>query len=264
MNLKTTTLVIATVGCTLLVATPSFAGQFAQNHPRRAQVLRRDNHLNNAINRDRGQLGGNYGALKTEQRGIRQQEQQDARADGGHITQQQQQQLNGEENTLRSQVRQDYTGQGSAFGRGYGRGGGAGAGGWGGGRPGGGQPGGGFGGGNPGGGVGYGGGNSGGSGQPGGGWGGGGGGGGTFAQKHPRRAEVLGRDNNLNNAINQDRGQLGGNYQALKTDDRSIRQQEQADARANGGYITGTQKQQLNQEENQLRQQIGQDYTGAR
>jgi hypothetical protein len=249
MKLKTTTLLIATVGCTLIGTTPSFAGQFQQNHPRRAQVIHRDNHLNNAINRDRGQLGGNYGALKTEDRGIRQQERQDARADGGHITRQQQQQLNGEENTLRSQVNQDYNGRGSAFGTGYGRGGGGGG-------FGGGHPGGGFGGGQPGGGggIGYGGG-----GQPGGGFGGGGG---TFAQNHPRRAEVLGRDNNLNNAISQDRGQLGGNYQALKTDDRSIRQQEQSDARANGGFITSLQKQQLNQEENQLHQQIGQDFTG--
>jgi hypothetical protein len=256
MKLKTTMLLVATVGCTLIGTTPSFAGQFAKNHPRRAEVLHRDNHLNNAINRDRGQLGGNYGALKTEQHGIRQQEQQDAHANGGYITHQQQQQLNGEENTLRSQVKQDYTGRGSAFGTGYGRGGGAG--GWGGG-----HPGGGFGGGQPGGGggIGYGGG----GGQPGGGFGGGGGGfggGGSSAQNHPRRAEVLARDNNLNNSINQDRGQLGGNYQALKTDDRSIRQQEQQDAHANGGYITSTQKQQLNQEENQLRQQIGQDFTG--
>jgi hypothetical protein len=246
MKLKTTTLLVATVGCALIVTTPVFAGQFAKNHPRRAEVLHRDNHLNNAINRDRGRLGGNYGALKTEQRDIRQQEQQDAHANGGYITHQQQQQLNGEENTLRSQVRQDYTGQGSAFGTGYGRGGGYGGG----------RPGGGFGGGQPGG--------FGGGGQPGGGFGGGGigYGGGSFAQNHPRRAEVLGRDNNLNNSINADRGQLGGNYQALKTDDRSIRQQEQQDAGANGGYITRTQKQQLNQEENQLRQQIGQDFTG--
>jgi hypothetical protein len=198
---------IASAGIAIAASAPAFAGNFAQNHPRRAEVLGRDNHLNNAINRDRGRLGGNYGALRTEQSGIRQQEQADARANGGYITRQQKQQLNGEENTLRSQVQQDYTGRGSAFGTGFGRGG-------------------------------------------------------QFAQNHPRRAEVLGRDNNLNNAINQDRGQLGGNYTALKTDDRSIRQQEQADARANGGYITSTQKQQLNQEENQLRQQIGQDYTG--
>lgn len=183
---------------------PSFAGKFAHNHPRRAEVLRRDNRLNGDINRDAGRLGGNYSALKTEDQGIRRQEQADAAAHGGHITRQEQQQLNGEENTLRSQISQDYTGKGSGLG-----------------------------------------------------------GGSTFAQKHPRRAEVLGRDGNLNNMINQDKGQLGGNYSALKTDDRSIRTQEQQDARANGGYITRQQQQQLNQEENQLKQQVSQDYTGS-
>jgi hypothetical protein len=205
--MKAKVLGILAIATTMAVgaSTPSYAGNFAQRHPRRAEVLGRDNHLNNAINRDRGRLGGNYGALETEQRGIRQQEQADARANGGFITQQQKQQLNGEENTLRSQVRQDYTGQGNAFGTGYGRGG-------------------------------------------------------NFAENHPRRAEVLGRDNHLNNVINQDRGDLGGNYSALKTDDRSIRQQEQADARANGGFITPTQQAQLNQEEGQLRSQINQDF----
>jgi hypothetical protein len=204
MNSKVT-LVAAMLTLVSINNLPAQAGNFRQNHPRRAEVLGRDNHLNNAINRDRGRLGGNYGVLRTEQQGIRQQEQADARANGGYITQQQKQQLNGEENTLRSQVNQDYTGRGSAFGTGYGRGG-------------------------------------------------------NFATNHPRRAEVLGRDNNLNNSINADRGQLGGNYSALKTDDRSIRQQEQADARANGGYITSQQKVQLNQEENQLRQQVNQDF----
>lgn len=172
--------------------------------------------MNSAINRDRGQLGGNYRGLETEQRGIRQQERSEARANGGFLPSQQQQQINGEENGLHQQIRQDYTGAGNAFGTGYGRGGGFGGGGY--------------------------------------------GQGGNFAMNHPRRAEVLGRDNNLNNAINADRGQLGGNYNALKADDRSIRQQERFDAQANGGYITGQQRQQLNQEENQLCQQVNQDY----
>ena len=209
---KLTVLFVASLGATSL--TPSFAGQFQRNHPRRAEVTRRDRNLGGAINRDRGQLGGNYSALKTEQNGIRQQQRADVRANGGYITKQQKQQLNGEENTLRNQVGQDYNGQGNAFGRGNGRGG----------------------------------------------FNGGGNGGGNFSQNHPRRAEVLGRDNNLNNQINQDRGNLGGNYSALKDDDRSIRNQERADSRANGGYITQTQKQQLNQEENQLHQQVGQDF----
>jgi hypothetical protein len=81
----------------------------------------------------------------------------------------------------------------------------------------------------------------------------------SFDRNHPRRAEVLRRDSRLNNKINRDRGDLGGNYGALKSDDASIRQQEQSDAKANGGYITPLQQQQLNQEENQLTKQIRQD-----
>ena len=82
-----------------------------------------------------------------------------------------------------------------------------------------------------------------------------------FVQNHPRRAEVLGRDANLSYSINKDEGHLGGNYGALSQDDKSIQRQEQMDARANGGYITTQQQQQLNQEENQLRSQIQQDYS---
>ncbi len=81
-----------------------------------------------------------------------------------------------------------------------------------------------------------------------------------FAQNHPRRAEVLHRDNRVGGRLNADAGQLGGNYSSLKQDQRSIRQQEQSDASANGGYITRSQKQQLNGEESQLNQQIRQDY----
>ncbi len=206
-----------------------FGDKFEDSHPRRSEVLGRDNRMNYAINRDKGQLGGNYSSLENQQRRIRQQEQADARANGGHITAQEQRQLNGEERSLRNQVSQDYTGQGSAFGGGQGRGEGFG---------------------------------------PNSGFGGNGGlgrGGYHFGDKfednHPRRSEVLGRDNSLNSAINRNRGDLGGNYNTLKTEDRSIRQQEQADARANGGYITTQQQQALNQEENQLRQQVTQDRT---
>ena len=86
---------------------------------------------------------------------------------------------------------------------------------------------------------------------------------GVFATNHPRRAEVLGRDRALNRTLFSDRGHLGGNFGSLRQQDRSIRQQAQADAKANGGYITSAQKQQLNQQENGLRQQMNQDYRGA-
>jgi hypothetical protein len=82
-----------------------------------------------------------------------------------------------------------------------------------------------------------------------------------FVQNHPRRSEVLGRDANLNYAINKDEGHLSGQYGTLNREDHQIVQQEQADARANGGWITTQQQQQLNQEENQLRNQIQQDNT---
>ena len=80
-----------------------------------------------------------------------------------------------------------------------------------------------------------------------------------FAQKHPRRAEVLHRDNNINNRINKNEGKLHGQYNQLKAEDQGIRHQEQADARANGGHITRGEKHQLNKEENQLNKQITQD-----
>lgn len=80
-----------------------------------------------------------------------------------------------------------------------------------------------------------------------------------FEAEHPRRAEVLHRDNRINGTLNADAGKLGGNLGSLKQDQQSIRQQEQADAAANGGHITKAQQQQLNTEENQLNQQIRKD-----
>lgn len=82
---------------------------------------------------------------------------------------------------------------------------------------------------------------------------------GNFQKNHPRRAEVLHRDRNINNRINADRGNLDGHYGQLKREDRSIRRQEQRDARINGGYITKGQQHQLNREENRLNRQIRRD-----
>jgi len=185
-----------------VLATPSWADNFQQKHPRRAEVLRRDNGLNRQISNDRGQLGGHYGQLQRQDQGIRRQEQRDARMNGGYITSGQQTQLNREENGLQRRVDRDNSGNPIQ---------------------------------NP---------------NP---------NGNSFAQNHPRRAEVLGRDNRLNNQISNDRGDLSGQYSTLKQEDRSIRSQEQQDASQNGGFISTTQQQQLNQEENQLQRQINQD-----
>jgi hypothetical protein len=81
-----------------------------------------------------------------------------------------------------------------------------------------------------------------------------------FEENHPRRAEVLHRDNRIGGSLNADAGKLGGNYGSLKQQQQSIRQQEQADAKANGGYITKGEQGQLNSEENQLNQEIKTDH----
>ena len=82
---------------------------------------------------------------------------------------------------------------------------------------------------------------------------------GRFAENHPRRAEVNHRDNNLNNRLNANRGNLGGHYNQLRHEDQSIRRQQRRDARANGGYITKGEQHKLNREENGVNRQIRRD-----
>lgn len=94
-------------------------------------------------------------------------------------------------------------------------------------------------------------------------FGSGGASGGSFAQQHPRRAEVLGRDRNLNNTINGDRGHLNGQYNHLENQDRAINNQEQNYASQNGGYITQGQQAQLNREENALHNEVRYDNTNS-
>ncbi|HEY9756090.1 MAG TPA: hypothetical protein V6C97_13065 [Oculatellaceae cyanobacterium] len=96
------------LGLILSSSAPSYAGQFAQKHPRRAQVLHRDNRQSARINRDKGQLGGHYKQLSREDNHIRRQEQRDAAGNGGHITKQEQRQLNHEENHLNNQIHRDH------------------------------------------------------------------------------------------------------------------------------------------------------------
>ncbi len=82
--------------------------QFEQNHPRRAEVLHRDNRIGGTLNADAGKLGGSYGSLKQQQQSIRGQEQADAAANGGHITKSEQGQLNAEENQLGREINADH------------------------------------------------------------------------------------------------------------------------------------------------------------
>jgi len=176
-----------------VMATPSWA---ADAHPRRAEVMNRDRHLAHQMNKDYGNLSGHYNQLQSQDAAIRRQTQRDMQKNGGYLTKAQQKQLNGEENTLRSEIRADKGAPPKT----------------------------------------------------------------QFEQNHPRRAEVLQRDNRIGGTLNADAGKLGGNFSSLKQQQQSIRQQEQADAAANGGYITRAQKGQLNAEENQLNQQIKADH----
>jgi hypothetical protein len=77
--------------------------------------------------------------------------------------------------------------------------------------------------------------------------------GGKFAEKHPRRNEVNTRVDNQRERINQGlkNGTLTGQEaHQLRANDRAIKQQEHADVKANGGYLTRAQQKQINQEEN--------------
>jgi hypothetical protein len=72
--------------------------------------------------------------------------------------------------------------------------------------------------------------------------------GGKFANEHPRRNEVNTRVENQRERINQ--GLKNGKFtgqeaQQLRANDRAIKQQEHADVKANGGYLTPAQQNQL-------------------
>jgi hypothetical protein len=99
---------MAVVG--LFVAGPAQAETFAQKHPRRAQVIRRDNRDTRANNRAlrNGKISGSQDRkLDREDRSIRRQERRDARNNGGHITKAEQRHLNREETGVNRQRRAD-------------------------------------------------------------------------------------------------------------------------------------------------------------
>ena len=79
----------------------------SQAHPRRTEVMNRDRHLSNQMNRDYGHLTGHYNQLQHQDAAVRRQTQSDMQKNGGHLTRADQRHLNGEENTLRSEVAAD-------------------------------------------------------------------------------------------------------------------------------------------------------------
>jgi len=73
----------------------------------------------------------------------------------------------------------------------------------------------------------------------------------NFQRNHPRRTEVLKRDDRQSHRANQAyrSGKITGAQDAqIQRQERAIRHQEQMDAKRNGGYITKQQQAQLNRE----------------
>ena len=84
----------------------------------------------------------------------------------------------------------------------------------------------------------------------------------NFEEKHPRRTQVLKRDDRQSkraNAATRD-GKLTGKQDAkIQRQEASIRNQEQRDAAKNGGHITKGEQAKLNREENGVNREIKRD-----
>jgi hypothetical protein len=84
----------------------------------------------------------------------------------------------------------------------------------------------------------------------------------TWAQKHPRRAEVNGRLANQNARIDRDlaSGKITAAQAAqLHSEDHSVRSEERFDASLDNSHITKADQRSLNQNENSVSKQIYQD-----
>jgi hypothetical protein len=84
----------------------------------------------------------------------------------------------------------------------------------------------------------------------------------AFEKNHPRRTEVLKREDNQVARVNHAETDKNLTYQQgskIKAEENGIRRQEQAEAKANGGYITKGEQQQLNREENKVGREINRD-----
>jgi hypothetical protein len=82
----------------------------------------------------------------------------------------------------------------------------------------------------------------------------------TWAQNHPRRAEVNQRLANQNHRINRElrEGEITrGQAHALHAQDHAIRSEERFMASQRGGHITGAEQRALNQQENAVSHNIG-------
>jgi len=81
-----------------------------------------------------------------------------------------------------------------------------------------------------------------------------------WQKHHPRRVEVNSRLAHQNRRIHNERkeGEINGRQAArLHREDRTIRHEERAMARTNGGHLTKADQRALNQQENRVSHRIG-------
>jgi len=84
---------------------------------------------------------------------------------------------------------------------------------------------------------------------------------GQWMQNHPRQSQVRTGAEGMNSQLSNGYGNLDGHYVGLEHRDNNIVAASQRDAKANGGYLTQTQQQQLDNRETNLQNSINQ-YSG--
>jgi Skp family chaperone for outer membrane proteins len=107
--MKTIMTTVAVILSLAFLASASFAeeGQWAKDHPRRAQVNSRLKNQNKRINekvKDGEMTKGQAKNLKQQDQAIRREERAMAKQNGGHITKQEQKTLNQQENTVSREI----------------------------------------------------------------------------------------------------------------------------------------------------------------
>ena len=100
----------AFAGILAVCVSQASAGWFSRQHPRRAEIDRREEHQQERIRR--GLRNGSLSPaeaqdLENQERAIRRQEHEEVRANGGSVTKHQAQQLNHEEDMLNREIHHD-------------------------------------------------------------------------------------------------------------------------------------------------------------
>ena len=101
---------VVLIGSLVVAAPQASADWFSRHHPRRAEVDSREEYQQGRIARglSNGSLTpGEAHQLETQERALRNQEQQEVRSNGGSLTKQQTRQLNHEEDTLSNEIHYD-------------------------------------------------------------------------------------------------------------------------------------------------------------